>query len=570
LSGVAESQNQALGAPAFSAGGAEARFAWPQPAVDRGGFSNRIGPTTDQNKGMQGRRSHMAITTRPLVTLFLAVGIAGVAVGQDGTLTPQMIETLRDGLRTDAHTRAMQNALTGTSIRDIAENRQVLADHNAKFSHKIKTKGISNQKSSGRCWMFAGFNTIKPVILAELDLDAFEFSHIYLQFWDKLEKANRFLEYMIEFRDRDLLDRDVVFLLKAPAPDGGYWENFANLVAKYGVIPKEAMAETASSESTGMMNKALARILRKDTVELRRIYADTSSVEKMRQAKERMLAEVYRVLVLNLGEPPTQFTWRYKVKDDAEEDEADDEEDEDESESNDEEDDEDEVDDEEDEGDEEDDEDGDEDDYDVEQKWSERRTFTPRSFYEEFIGLDLNEYVNVTDDPIRPKDGHYEIDLTKNLWDGQNAHYANVSLETLREIVVEVLLDNRAVYFAADVSPDQDSSKGIMARKLYDYESVYDLDMGLNKTERLLFRDSTINHGMAFIGVDLRDGEPVKWLVENSWGSDRGRSGLWTMYDDWFEDNVYNIIVHRDDVPDDILEILERPATRLPVWDPMW
>ncbi len=145
-----------------------------------------------------------------------------------------------------------------------------------------------------------------------------------------------------------------------------------------------------------------------------------------------------------------------------------------------------------------------------------------------------------------------------------------MDLSTLKDLVVKVLLDNKPVYFAADVSPDQDSKAGIMARNLYDYESIYALDMGLNKTERLLFRDSTINHGMAFIGVDLAAGRPVKWLVENSWGSDRGSGGLWTMYDDWFVDNVYNIIVHRDYVPDEVRRILELPAEKLPVWDPMW
>lgn len=480
--------------------------------------------------------------------LLLVVGLSVSASAQKGSLTPDLIEKIRDGFQMDTHARAMRNALTSTGIKEIAKNREIVAGHDTRLSHKIKTKGISNQKSSGRCWMFAGFNTIKPVIMNKLDLDAFEFSQIYLQFWDKMEKANAFLEYMIEYRDRDLMDREVVFLLKSPAPDGGYWENFADLVAKYGVIPKEAMAETASSESTGMMNRNLARILRKDATELRQIYEETGSVKKMRQARKKMLADVYRLLVMNLGEPPTQFGWRHKVKDTKDNDSEDG------------------V-----------DQDGDEeqpkddsDDYQVEQKWSERRIFTPKSFYNEFIGLDPGQYVNITDDPIRPKGRHYEIELTKSLYDGQNAHYANVGIRRLREIVVKTLLDNKAVYFAADVSPDQDSKQGVMARNLYDYESVYDVEMDLNKTERILFRDSTINHGMAFIGVDLRDGEPVKWLVENSWGSDRGRGGLWTMYDDWFEDNVYNVIVHRDYVPDEILEIFEQPAEKLPVWDPMW
>ncbi len=497
------------------------------------------------------------------VVLVVGIGLAVVATAQDGALTPAQIERIRSDFQMDAHARAMRNALTSTGIRDIAENREILAAHNKQFSHKIKTTGISNQKSSGRCWMFAGFNTIKPVVLNKLDLDDFEFSHIYLQFWDKMEKANAFLEYMIEYRDRDIQDRDVVFLLKDPAPDGGYWENFVDLVTKYGVLPREAMAETASSENTGMMNRALSRILRKDAVELREIYKETGSVRKMREAKPGMLAEVYRVLVLNLGEPPQEFAWRHKAKDKGDKEDkkqADKEEDESEDgdEARDEEKEEDEAAEEP------------QDDYDVEQDWSELRIFTPQAFYSEFVGLDLSQYVNVADDPIRPKGGHYEVQLTKNLYDGQNAHYANVDLQTLKDLVVKVLLDNKPVYFAADVSPDQDSKAGIMARNLYDYESIYALEMGLNKTERLLFRDSTINHGMAFIGVDLADGQPVKWLVENSWGSDRGSGGLWTMYDDWFVDNVYNIIVHRDYVPDEVRRVLELPAEKLPVWDPMW
>lgn len=495
-------------------------------------------------------RSSMA---RWWVVVFLVGGLSALAVAQDGALSSSRIEKLREGFRMDGNARAIRNALTNTSIKSMAENRDVLADHDKKFSHKIKTKGISNQKSSGRCWMFAGFNTIKPVLMNNLDVSSFEFSHIYLQFWDKMEKANSFLEYMIEYRDRDWQDREVVFVLKKPIPDGGYWENFVDLVTKYGVMPKEAMTETASSGSTGMMNKAIGRILRKDAMELREIYKETGSVRKMREAKPEMLAEVYRILVLNLGEPPEEFTWRHKGKTD--DDEGDDD-----------------ADDEDDDGDDEDeDEDGDKDDgYDVEQDWSEMERFTPKSFYDAFVGLDLSEYVNLADDPIRPKGGHYEIGFTKNLYDGDSAHYANVDIEVMKDVVKRVLLDNKVAYFAADVSPDQDSSKGIMARNLYDYESIYALDMGLNKTERLLLRDSTINHGMAFIGVDLRDGEPVKWLVENSWGSARGSGGLWTMYDDWFEDNVYNIMIHRDYVPDEVLEILEQPVEKLPGWDPMW
>ncbi len=497
----------------------------------------------------------MNAATRTLVLMILLATIPRWTAAQDGVLTQELIGRVRADLSTDAHVRAMCNALTSTGIKDIAENREILAGHNQKFSHKIKTKGVSNQKSSGRCWMFAGFNTIKPIVMKKADLDSFEFSHIYLQFWDKLEKSNCFLEYMIAFRERDLLDREVVFLLKDPAPDGGYWENFADLVGKHGVIPKEAMAETASSENTRMLNRTLARLLRRDAVELRRIFDETGSVQKMRQAKELMLARLYRVLAMNLGEPPTKFVWRHKIKD---KDDDDKKEEEDSGESDEQADNEAKSDDKA------------SGDYQVEQKWSPRRTFTPKSFYDELIGLDLTMYANISDDPLRPKGRHYEILLTKSVWEGSNAHYANIDIQTIRQVAIAGLLDNHAIYFSADVSPDQDSKKGIMARNLYDYPSVYGVEMGLTKKNRLLMRDSTINHGMAFIGVDLKDGLPAKWLVENSWGSDRGQKGLWTMYDNWFQDNVYNVISHHDYLPADVLEIYQQPPEKLPVWDPMW
>jgi len=497
----------------------------------------------------------MKLTLR-IVVLFLVLSMASLSsVAQDGALTPALIQSVRAKVPANARMRAMRNALTSTGIKEIAENRDVLAGFSRKFSHRIKTKGISNQKSSGRCWMFAGFNSIKPLVMKKAGIDSFEFSQIYLQFWDKLEKANCFLEYMIAYRDRDLMDRALVFLLQHPAADGGYWENFADLVEKYGVIPKEAMAETASSENTRMLNQALDRLLRRDAVQLRRIFKETGSVEKMRAAKVGMLAEAYRVLTMNLGTPPTEFVWRYKIKakDDKKETAAKKNVEEKDADAGDEKAD-----------------DKAKDDYKVEQSLSPRRTFTPKSFYAKFVGLDLTDYVNISDDPIRPKGRHYEIMLTKSVWGGHNAHYANVGINTLRKSVVAGLLANRPVYFSADVSPDQDSKKGIMARNLYDYASVYGIDMNLSKKNRLLTRESTINHGMAFIGVDLNDGNPVKWLVENSWGSERGQKGLWTMYDNWFEDNVYNVIARKDDLPAKVLEIYAQPSEKLPVWDPMW
>jgi bleomycin hydrolase len=477
----------------------------------------------------------------PRQTLALATGLcllfSAITLAQrDSSLSTSLIEEIQTRFEMDTQARAMQNALTSVGIKDLSENREVLASHNTTFSHKIETRGISNQKSTGRCWMFAGFNTLRPVILTNLEEDSFEFSHIYLQFWDKFEKANTFLENIIASRDKDVLSRKITFLMKSPCPDGGYWENFADLVAKYGVIPEEVMAETASSESTGQMTNTLDRVLRKHAGMMLDGYRQDKSVAQMRAKKKQALTEVYRILVLNLGQPPREFTWRHKIKKDKDEDEDK----------------------------------GEAKTPDVAQPISDLKTFTPRSFYETFVNVDLSQYVNIGDDPIRAKGTHNEILLTKNLFDGQNAHYANVSKAVLKQVAIAMLLDNQAVYFAADVSPQQDSKRGIMEATLYDFESVYDLDLSIDKRERLLYRDSTVNHGMALIGVDLIHDTPVKWLVENSWGTATGKNGLWTMYDNWFDEYVYNLVVHKKYVPQEVLDILETPATKLPVWDPMW
>ncbi|MCF7975489.1 MAG: biotin transporter BioY, partial [Phycisphaerae bacterium] len=262
-------------------------------------------------------RQHRVAAT----SLCLMFSILALAQG-DSSLSPSLIHEIQTQFELDTHARAMQNALTSVGIKDLSENREVLASHNTTFSHKIETKGISNQKSTGRCWMFAGFNTLRPVILKNLEQDSFEFSHIYLQFWDKFEKANTFLENIIASRDRDVLSRKVTFLMKSPCPDGGYWENFADLVNKYGVIPEEVMAETASSESTGQMTNTLDRILRKHAGMMLDGYHKDKSVSHMRAKKKQALAEVYRVLVLNLGQPPREFTWRHKIKVEKDEDEG--------------------------------------------------------------------------------------------------------------------------------------------------------------------------------------------------------------------------------------------------------
>jgi bleomycin hydrolase len=413
----------------------------------------------------------------------------------------------------------MYNAITNNDINDLALNRDILHRHNDVFSHKIKAKGVTDQRSSGRCWLFAGLNIMRPAVIEKYKLSSFEFSQNYLAFWDKMEKANCFLEQMIEFRDRDPLDREMEILLRSPFPDGGWWQYVVDLIEKYGVVPKEVMPETRSSENTRMMNRLISLKLRSEAVRLRNMNEEGKSVDELRAEKGRVLGEVYRMLVMNLGEPPTEFPWRFEDRDSV---------------------------------------------------VSETRVYTPRQFFEEFVGIDLNEYVNIFNDPTKDYGKRYRIALSRNMYDRDDISYANVPIDVLSEAAMRSVLDDEPVWFSCDVGKDQSRKHGIMAIGIFDYASIYDIDMPMTKAERALFRQSAPNHAMVFVGVDVKDDEPVKWLVENSWGTDDGGEGYWTLYDSWFDNHVYNVIVKKEYVPEEVLDIYAQDPIVLPPWDPMY
>ena len=506
-----------------------------------------------------------------LVTMIVLAGSGCTALADNGQLDTAAINELRSSFTMDPHTRALYNAITNGDIKKMALNRDVLNQHEDLFTHRIKTKGITNQKSSGRCWMFAALNILRPKVIKKYDLEKFEFSQNYLLFWDKIEKANRFLEYMIEFRDRDLRDREVDFLLSDPIGDGGYWISAVELINKYGLVPKDIMPETNSSSGTSMMNKLIILKLRSHAAQLHKLAQQGKSVEQLRVEKKQMLTEIYRILAMNLGEPPTEFQWRYEsdkkkseVSDDQDDDDDDDNDD-DEDEDND------DIDDNgNDEGNEEDDNEDSDDVSTENNKLTELKTYTPLSFYQDFVAVDLEDYVNLLNDPSRPYGKLYLIKLTENIRNSRAVTYANINMPDLKQIAAQVIIDNEPVWFGCDVGPDQNSDKGIMALGMYDYGSIYNLDFTLSKADRSLYRSSVRNHAMVFVGVDIQNEKPVKWLVENSWGTDRGNSGYWTMYDDWFDLHMFNIVVPKKYVAQEILNIFDQDPVILPVWDPMW
>ena len=477
------------------------------------------------------------------VILFL---MCSRTVSNGSNLDDELIEKIRSDFQMDTHTRAIYNAITNTDIKTLAINRDLLREHNEFFSNKIKVKGISDQAKSGRCWLFAALNSIRQHTIKKNRLKKLDFSHIYLTFWDKMEKANTFYERMIEFRDRDMMDRELVHLLKKPLPDGGYWENAKDLIQKYGIVPKEVMPETHSSNNTAMMNHIIERKMRVDAVKLRDMAKKQKSVEQMRKAKEEMLAEVYHLLVMNLGEPPIKFDWRYEPVDKS-----------------------DDKDEEDNEGD-----GNEEDDEDVDEEYIDKsiiiKDYTPKQFYDEFVGLDLDEYLDICNDTTHPVGRRYQLVLTRNLYDGHDLDYANVDIETLKDAAIKSLIDSTPLWFSVDVGVDQDRDKGVMLENLYDYGSIFNVDLDMTKEQLALFRQNTPNHAMNLVGVDIQDGRSVKWLVENSWGSEKGSKGRWVMYDNWFDMNVYGIIVKKQYLPEEVVDIFEQAPIKLPVWDPMW
>jgi bleomycin hydrolase len=443
---------------------------------------------------------------------------SGNALAQSA-LTPELLKDLRASFVKDAPTRAVMNAVTANSAKALVQDRETVLGVNQHFSHRIKTEGVTDQKSSGRCWLFAGLNILRPTAMTALNKKGFEFSQTYLFFYDKLEKANLFLEAMIDLRKKPLDDHDVTWLLKNSLPDGGQWNMVLALIDKYGVVPSDVMPETESSGNTGLMNSLITSVLHRHTVTLRAMDAQGKSEAELRAAKTAMLRDVYRMLVIHLGTPPETFTWRYEDKDG---------------------------------------------------KITDPQTFTPKEFYKKFVNASLDDYVCLYSVPSHPFDKLYQIRYDRNLADKPNMTFANIPIETFKELALKSVLANDPVWFGCDVGKESDSKLGLMKLGLYDYESLYGVKMKLNKKDRVLYQESVPSHAMVFVGVDVVNGKPQKWLVENSWGTKAGNNGLFTMYDTWFDEYMYTVIINKKYLPKNVLDIFSQKPEVLPPWDPMF
>ena len=442
---------------------------------------------------------------------------AGVA---DGGISPELLDKISAAYEDNAYDKAISNALAGTSIATLAINADNAAMIDTHFSDRVRTKGITDQKSSGRCWLFTGLNVLRAKMIDKYGLPGMEFSQSYLFFYDQLEKANLFLQGVIDTRELPFEDRKVDWLFSNPLSDGGQFTGVSNLICKYGVVPAEAMPETYQANNTSQMANLLKLKLREDGLELRKAYEKGSSKNALQKMKVAQLSEIYRMLALCLGEPVKEFEWTR---------------------------------------------------CDKENNIVSRKTYTPKSFYDEFIGEDLeSNYVMIMNDPCREYGKVYEIDYDRHVYDGHNWLYINLPVERIKEMAIASIKDNVAMYFSCDVGKFINRSKGVLDIANFDYESLMGVKFGMNKKERVQTHASGSSHAMTLIAVDIVDGEPVKWMVENSWGPASGYKGCLIMTDEWFDEYMFRLVVEKKYVPEDILKMLDQTPEQLPAWDPMF
>jgi bleomycin hydrolase len=448
-------------------------------------------------------------------------------------LTSDQLERFAKRVEADPTARMMQNALAGTDVDQVVLDHARMLTVPRSMSHHLDDWEATDQKQSGRCWMFAGLNLLRVGTASRLGVKEFEFSQSYLQFWDKLEKANHWLESILATADRDVDDRTVAHLLSSPAEDGGQWNMFLALVAKHGLVPKEVMPETQSSSKTAKLNRDISSLLRRAAHDLRQRSQDGATDEELGEAREEVLAAVHRMLSLHLGTPPTSFVWQWR---------------------------------------------------DSDKGFHRDGELTPREFVERYVTLPIDDYVCIVHDPrpTSPFGRTFTVEHLGNVVGAPRVVYLNVEMPLIKRLAAEAIAGSadrpsEPVWFGCDVGQMLDGDLGLWHATLYDYDELYgtrDLGPALTKSDRLHHHGTAMTHAMLLTGVNLvegPDGEaaPTRWRVENSWGTEKADKGFWTMDDSWFDEYVFEIAVPRHALPEDLRAALDQEPIVLPAWDPM-
>lgn len=460
---------------------------------------------------------------KQFLSVFALTAALFSAQAQDnmGGISPDMLGQIRQTYQGTASDKALRNAIGNNSIRNLALNQENMQDMDTHFSVRVNSKGITDQQSSGCCWLFTGLNVMRAKAIAKYNMPAFEFSEIYPFFWDQLEKSNLFLQGIIDTSDKPLEDKTVQWLFQHPLSDGGTFTGVADIVGKYGLVPKEAMPETNSSNNTSQMAELISLKLKEYGLQLRELGTNGAKRSVMLEEKTKMLGTIYRMLVLNLGVPPTEFDFVRK---------------------------------------------------DAQGNPVETEHHTPMSFLEKYGDKNLlTNYVMLMNDPSREYYKCYEIDYDRHRYDGKNWTYINLPVADIKEMAIASLKDSTMMYFSCDVGKFLNSKRGLLDVDNYDYESLMGTTFGMDKKQRIQTFSSGSSHAMTLMAVDLdKDGKPLKWMVENSWGPQAGYQGYLIMTDRWFDEYMFRLVVETKYVPEKVKELLKQKPIRLPAWDPMF
>ena len=443
------------------------------------------------------------------------------AQAQSGGITTEMLKEIQGTRTQTVAEKALSNALATNAIDNLAKNFANSGEIDPNFMVETPKQSITNQKSSGRCWMFSGLNVLRSCFAERSDSLLVEYSQDYLFFWDQLEKANLFLQGVIDTSEKPIDDLRVQFFFKSPLNDGGTFCGVADLAEKYGLVPKSVMPETYSAESTSRIRSLMSSKLREMGLHLRDMM-NGGKKKDVAKEKTKMLSEIYKMLCIAYGEPPTSFTYAFKNK--------------------------------------------------KGNATGEAKTYTPQSFYEATVGGKLNgTFIMVMNDPRRPYHKTYEVEYDRHTYDGHNWKYLNLPMDEIAQLAIASLKDGRKLYSSYDVGKQLDRDRGYCDLENYDYASLLGTSFNMDKAQRISTFDSGSTHAMTLTAVDLdAAGKPTRWKVENSWGAASGMNGYIVMSNRWFEEYMFRLVVDNKYVSEKLMKEYEQKPLMVMPEDPLF